>query len=845
MTKIYRALAAIFLIMAGNIVTAQTITRVFNVYNADSVELRCGIVSTDPPQVFICKNTTHAYTGRIVVPETLTYNDTVWTVTGVNPITFSGASVNYVSLPSSIDFIGASAFSTSSLDTLAFAGMTPPTKGADITVSLGNNYLNHTVVALPCGAMPNWRWINNWYRSRLWSPCAVWFEVTTDDPTIEIYGWPAYYEPGETAWYYADFTGGSFQQPNNKMIIWSTGANHKVVEGPDTVHAYALTLGQPATLTANNVNAPVFPFGNMGFNGTTSNYTIGGASPLYTNGLWLSAANATTTQTYGTNSYDYMPGPLRIDGSASTDTATVKKYNRVWHLTREQIDYHIAHCGEPDYEPIDEIRSWPGSGTEGFAERMAPFYDADSNGNYNALAGDYPIIRGDECTFSIFNDVGQHRNTYGSPFGIEVHCMTYVFGDTSDASLNNTVFAHYDIYNRSETTYIDTYLGLFVDFDLGYSYDDFIGCDVRRGLFYGYNGDDEDGPGSSMYYGIPPAQGCMLLGGAVQEQDERDNGRVDIEYILNSPNQALHDTLETFRRADGTLDTVAINAAADRFFFIDYRSWHFVPGDITGNQAINGLNFGDGVVDNERLGLTGFVYYENGNTNFPNTDPAEASDVYNYLRGYWKNGQHMKFGGNGFNTGITSLDCNFMFPGDSDPWFWNTDGVVPDISYTWSENGIGNIPGDRRGLGASGPFIFEAGSVEQVDLAYTTAFSNSSTYSSVQMLQVLSDGVRRQFVHDTTDSGKSFRYMPYSAPHPVGIYDMQDEFRLAVYPNPTTSRLTVELPHPATLQLIDITGHIILTQKAQTGTTTMNLSALPRGIYILRADAIATRVVKK
>lgn len=30
--------------------------------------------------------------------------------------------------------------------------------------------------------------------------------------------------------------------------------------------------------------------------------------------------------------------------------------------------------------------------------------------------------------------------------------------------------------------------------------------------------------------------------------------------------------------------------------------------------AINGFNFGNGIVDDERLGLTGFVYHENNST---------------------------------------------------------------------------------------------------------------------------------------------------------------------------------------------------------------------------------------
>ena len=50
-------------------------------------------------------------------------------------------------------------------------------------------------------------------------------------------------------------------------------------------------------------------------------------------------------------------------------------------------------------------------------------------------------------------------------------------------------FVSYKLINRSDTNYHDVYLGSWVDFDLGYPYDDLIGCDSVLGAFYIYNGD--------------------------------------------------------------------------------------------------------------------------------------------------------------------------------------------------------------------------------------------------------------------------------------------------------------------------------------------------------------------
>jgi hypothetical protein len=157
--------------------------------------------------------------------------------------------------------------------------------------------------------------------------------------------------------------------------------------------------------------------------------------------------------------------------------------------------------------------------------------------------------------------------------------------------------------------------------------------------------------------------------------------------------------------------------------------------DSNGNQivdeSINGIGFGDGVIDNERLGMTGYFYHEN--TAAMNGDPEEAQHYYNLLRGIWKSGDHVQYGGYGFPgaPGTVGPECKFMFPYDSDPYNWGTGGVMPNGGYNqnglyWSEetgnNGAPNNAGDRRGLASSGPFTFESGTVQVLDRAYVTCW---------------------------------------------------------------------------------------------------------------------------
>ena len=71
---------------------------------------------------------------------------------------------------------------------------------------------------------------------------------------------------------------------------------------------------------------------------------------------------------------------------------------------------------------------------------------------------------------------------------LEVHAMVYAFDAPNDEALSNTIFVNYKFFNRSTNDYHDTYLGLWNDWDIGYAWDDYVGCDVQRGSSFAYNG---------------------------------------------------------------------------------------------------------------------------------------------------------------------------------------------------------------------------------------------------------------------------------------------------------------------------------------------------------------------
>src|SRR5690606_20699886 len=197
----------------------------------------------------------------------------------------------------------------------------------------------------------------------------------------------------------------------------------------------------------------------------------------------------------------------------------------------------------------------------------------------------------------------------------------------------------------------DTYFGQWADSDVGCSEDDYVGCDVNRGLGYAYNADavDDNGCNGAQPYGAnPPAVGIDFFEGPYQDDDGIDNP---------GPNE-------------------------DNNYFISYND------AVAGNGIVYkgmGIGYGDDVIDNERFGMRKFVFYDRLR-NFPQTDPTNAVQHYNYLSGFWQDGQAYVYGGFGYpNTAgaINNLVVDYCYPGDSDPLGFGAGGVGG--LFNWSE----------------------------------------------------------------------------------------------------------------------------------------------------------------
>ena len=534
----------------------------------------------------------------------------------------------------------------------------------------------------------------------------------------------------------------------------------------------------------------------------------GAASPLYCAALWIGGTDVNdqlriAALRFGQNGDDFWPGPLKVNGTATIDLPVCNAYDKHWIITKAEVSALMEHFdydydnrkvspkpGNPDPSDdiTDVIQNWPAHGQgDDLTNYLAPFYDADNDGIYNPYNGDYPyydfdnqlcprfikkqhpelakvklpsmeetrdktvsgsilsdqVLKGDQTIWWVFNDMGNtHTETNGQPIGLEIRAQAFAFSTNDD--INNMTFYSYEIINRSTYELRETYFSQWVDPDLGTPNDDFVGCDVRRGLGYCYNATSSDAPGSTNYAGIPPAVGIDFFQGPYMDPDGKDNPKIDIQKIQTNGNEPTKNLLKAYELyQDGVFtgyDTIQISYDADKF---PTEYWYFKPGDEFGNCAINGVNFGNGIVDDERFGMRRFVYYNNDNNN-RNGEPSKASDYYYYLRGYWKNGQRMKFGGNALPGGndVTSLDCDFMFPGDSDPWNWGTDGVDPGIygSEGWTEITAGNNGRDVRFMQSAGPFTLKPGALNYITVGIPFAQATSGDqWTSVTELRRIDD----------------------------------------------------------------------------------------------------------
>ncbi len=546
-------------------------------------------------------------------------------------------------------------------------------------------------------------------------------------------------------------------------------------------------------LDINNIKALISPFGQHFWDLDSARFEVpkgSGKTSILSHTLWIGGLDQhkqqhVAAERYRSDGHDFSSGPA----AGICDSNFQKKWCNQWKLSKTDIQYHINNYFYPGYKAIKAIETWPAHGDPALGQQAdyAPYYDANHNNVYDPYNGDYPLIRGDQAIFFVMNDFRFiHSATKAKKLDIEITGMAYAFDRPNDSTLNNSIFFHYEIYNRSDTTYYDTYLGLFTDFDLGYWADDYIGTDVSNGLLYAYNGNAIDGSGQPWAYGDhPPAVGLKLIGGPNLEQDGIDNP--------------------------------------------------------TGNcdEGINGFNFGDGIADNERVGLSATMVKGWG---YMNDFDEYVFSPYSAMCGFYNNSTiHLMFGTSDSIPGV-GPSCNYVYPGNSDTVCnWGTEGVLPGGGYNqngkyWSENTVGNLPNQKQGLASAGPFTFEPG--QTIPLDYCFAWARDYTGDNNSSVELLRERIAALSPYWNTLITIPVTYS--------GVPEIQQSTAISVYPNPVHDKTTVTLEGTSSMvySLYSINGKLISQGILKPGQNLLDISNLKPGVYILKSGSRNARVVK-
>jgi hypothetical protein len=504
------------------------------------------------------------------------------------------------------------------------------------------------------------------------------------------------------------------------------------------------------------------------------------------------------------NSTDLFAGPIMnpLDYSAGAPV-----WDKVWKINcsdiQEFIDFYNCMinpgCDEavnfPGYQIPQSILNWPAHGdvSKGQDWLIAPFFDRDGDNFYDPNSGDYPRIKGDQAIFFIYND--ERPNWSVASVRMEIRGMAYAFNNPSDSALNNTIFLNYQLINRSNIALHDTYIGFETDMDVGNYSDDLIGSDVERSAYYTYNGDafDEDGNGMLGYGSNLTAQAVVFLSGQFLDDDGVDNPITTIIQDVIDSNGTPYEGL--------------------------------------------GLGYGDGIVDNEKMGMENFMQYV---STAPQGGSGIGVDFYNIMQGKWADGTPLTYGGSGYGGAVS---CKYAFPGNSDPLAYGTGGA-PQSSW------FGSVSGDKKGIGSIGPFTLNPGEVNFIDIALVSArdYTGSGSLASIGIMEARIDSIRSYFLNGYPSSNCGFGGLPNEIKS-----SLMRKFNIKVGPNPFNNEFAIDYDpiaiglenNSATLTIYNLIGEKITSQTITQKTTVIDLSNQSNGIYFVTITDGENRISRK
>tara|TARA_R110002050_G_C8962575_1_gene514655 strand:+ start:1895 stop:3532 length:1638 start_codon:yes stop_codon:yes gene_type:complete len=202
----------------------------------------------------------------------------------------------------------------------------------------------------------------------------------------------------------------------------------------------------------------------------------------------------------------------------------------------------------------------------------------------------------------------------------------------------------------------------------------------------------------------------------------------------------------------------------------------------------------------------------------PNATGDAVSPVHyrNYLKGFWRDGTAKTIGGTGFGGTIPTSFMYFSNPASPSP--------------AWSEVSVGNAPGDRRYIQSTGPYSLNW--MEPFDISFVTIAHNVMGSNDVSVSVIPTISQIAQLYTDTLASGNKYDFA-------LGINPI-DESSIAIYPNPVTHILTIDLKNlnGGNIRIVDVNGREVYQGNANPNSQVLNIdmSIYENGFYVLSVE---------
>lgn len=283
--------------------------------------------------------------------------------------------------------------------------------------------------------------------------------------------------------------------------------------------------------------------------------------------------------------------------------------------------------------------------------------------------------------------------------------------------------------------------------------------------------------------------------------------------IYNRSNNNYHDVyLGAFTDidiGDGSDDYIGCDSAKN--FYYMYNSNEYDKNSDRTSQGVYFLN----------KPMSKFIYFNNssGSTG----DPTTPIEYYYYLKGKWKDGSPLTYGGDGF---CDSIPVDYAFPGNPN-----------DTAVSWNEPDWGNIGGDRRGLGIYGPFDFSQEEEQCLVLAFVHATSPYGNYESINDLKFYETHLSSVFTNLNLDCDYWSGIKTYT----------KDDNCFTVYPNPFSDKIDFTFNKNLTYEIgiFNILGEEVYSAKVTGISYSVSTSELTRGTYLLQIKSEEGVGIKK